>query len=105
MSHLKCLTKHTQIISNFNICSRNPDQMEYLLCSRGAIECIGSLGGGKPRETLSTEAVHRLKTACETLGECASGFMKLNYGEHASEAHVEHAQGLRLVRSDSTPEC
>lgn len=79
--------------------------MDNLLCFRGAIECTRSLGGGKPGETLSTEAVHRLKAACESLGECASAFTKLNYGEHASEAHEEQAHGLRLVRSYSRPEC
>lgn len=67
------------------------------LCSRGAIECIRGLGGGEPGETLSTEVVQRLMAACDTLRECASGFSKLTCGEHAAEAHVEYARGLRLV--------
>lgn len=75
--------------------------MEYVvLCSRGAIECIRALGGGEPGETLSTEVVQRLMAACDTLRECASGFTKLTYREHAAEAHVEYAHGLRLVRQE-----
>ncbi|XP_027134224.1 cilia- and flagella-associated protein 46 isoform X3 [Larimichthys crocea] len=80
-------------------------ELTFLITSlemRGAIECTRSLGGGKPGETLSTEAVHRLKAACESLGECASAFTQLSYGEHASEAHEEQAHGLRILAHHST---
>lgn len=75
--------------------------MQYVVfCSRGAIECIRALGGGEPGETLSTDVVQRLMAACDTLGECASGFTKLSYRQHAVEAHVEYAHGLRLVSQE-----
>ncbi|XP_075933471.1 cilia- and flagella-associated protein 46 [Anarhichas minor] len=66
---------------------------------RGAIECIRALGGGEPGKRLSNEVVHRLMAACDTLGECASGFTKLGYKEHAAETHVEYAHGLRILAS------
>lgn len=75
------------------------------MCSRGAVECIRALGGGEPGETLSTEVAQRLMAACDTLRECASGFTKLNYREHAAEAHVECAHCLRSVsQSGVTPD-
>lgn len=70
--------------------------MEYaVLCNRGTIECIRSLGCCEPGETLSEEAIQRLMAACDTLRECASGFTKLYYRDHAAEAHAEYAHGLR----------
>ncbi|KAI3362965.1 hypothetical protein L3Q82_011639 [Scortum barcoo] len=75
-------------------------KLRFLITSlemRGAIECVRSLGGDEPGETLSTEAVQRLMAACDTLRECASGFKTLGYREQAAEAHVEYAQGLRIL--------
>ncbi|XP_045926168.1 cilia- and flagella-associated protein 46 isoform X3 [Micropterus dolomieu] len=75
-------------------------ELTFLISSlemRGAIECIRGLGGGEPGETLSTEVVQRLMAACDTLRECASGFSKLTCREHAAEAHVEYARGLRIL--------
>ncbi|XP_031140179.1 cilia- and flagella-associated protein 46 isoform X1 [Sander lucioperca] len=69
---------------------------------RGAIECIRSLGGGEPGGPLSTEVVERLTAACDTLRECASGFTKLSYREHAAEAHAEFAHGRRILANHTT---
>ncbi|XP_034754581.1 cilia- and flagella-associated protein 46 isoform X3 [Etheostoma cragini] len=69
---------------------------------RGAIECIRSVTGGEPGGPLSTEVVERIMAACDTLRECANGFTKLNYREHAAEAHVEFAHGLRILANHST---
>lgn len=68
------------------------------MCSRGAMECICAISHGARGEVLSTEAVQRLTTACDTLRECATGFTKLSYRGQAAEAHVEYAHALRLVR-------
>ena len=77
------------------------DPMECVVfCSRGATECIHALGGGEPGETLSAEVVQMLMAACDTLRDCASGFTKLSYKQYAAEAHVEYAQGLRLVSQE-----
>lgn len=64
-----------------------------VLCCRGALECIHAIG--ESGQNICTEAVQRLKVACDTVRECALGFTKLNYLEHAAEAHVECARGLR----------
>ncbi|XP_044070722.1 cilia- and flagella-associated protein 46 isoform X2 [Siniperca chuatsi] len=80
-------------------------QLTFLITSlemRGAIECIGALGGGEPGETLSPEVVQKLMAACDTLKECASGFIKLSYREQAAEAHVEYAHGLRILANHTT---
>lgn len=71
-----------------------------LLCSRGAVESIRALGGGEPGKRFSNEAVQRLMAACDTLRECASGFIKLGYKDHAAETHAEYAHGLRSVRPE-----
>ena len=68
-----------------------------MLCFRGAEECIHAIVGVKPGETLSAEVFQRLKAACDTLKECASGFTKLSCRERAAETHVECARGLRSV--------
>ncbi|XP_032397492.1 cilia- and flagella-associated protein 46 isoform X2 [Etheostoma spectabile] len=69
---------------------------------RGAIECIRSVAGGEPGGPLSTEVVERIMAACDTLRECASGFTKLSYREHAAEARVEFAHGLRILANHTT---
>lgn len=75
------------------------------MCSRGAIECICALGGGEPGGKLGTEVVKKLTAACDTLRQCASGFTKLSYREHAAEAHVEHARCLRSVTQELHQTC
>ncbi|XP_051232115.1 cilia- and flagella-associated protein 46 [Dicentrarchus labrax] len=80
-------------------------ELTFLITSlemRGAIECIHALGGGEPGKTLSPGVVQRLMAACNTLRECASGFTKLSYREHAAEAHVENAHGLRILANHTT---
>ncbi|XP_056291813.1 cilia- and flagella-associated protein 46-like isoform X3 [Pseudoliparis swirei] len=72
-----------------------------LLCSRGAVESIRALGGGEPGKRFSNEAVQRLMAACDTLRECASGFIKLGYKDHAAETHAEYAHGLRTLAGRS----
>ncbi|KAM8739310.1 cilia- and flagella-associated protein 46 isoform 1-T1 [Acanthopagrus schlegelii] len=73
-----------------------------LLEMRGATECIHALGGGEPGEALSAEVVQMLMAACDTLRDCASGFTKLSYKHYAAEAHVEYAQGLRILANHTT---
>ncbi|CAB1430488.1 unnamed protein product [Pleuronectes platessa] len=80
-------------------------KLTYLITSlemRGAMECIRAFGGGEPGETLCSEVVQMLTTACDTLRECASGFTKLNYRKQAAEAHAEYAHGVRLVSDHTT---
>ncbi|XP_049456510.1 cilia- and flagella-associated protein 46 isoform X3 [Epinephelus fuscoguttatus] len=69
---------------------------------RGAIECIYAVGGSEPGETLSTEAIQMIMDACDTIKECASGFTKLSYKEHAADAHAEYACGLRILVNHAT---
>nr|XP_046258124.1 cilia- and flagella-associated protein 46 isoform X1 [Scatophagus argus] len=80
-------------------------EISFLITSlemRGAAECIRVLGGGEPGETLNTEVVQKLTAACGALRECASGFTKLSYREHAAEAHVENAHCLRFLANHTT---
>ncbi|KAK2823968.1 hypothetical protein Q5P01_021143 [Channa striata] len=79
-------------------------KLSFLVISlemRGAVECIGTIGRGKPGETLCTKAVQRLKAACDTLRDCASAFTRLSYREQAAEAHVESAHGLRILANNT----
>ncbi|XP_047198342.1 cilia- and flagella-associated protein 46 [Hippoglossus stenolepis] len=80
-------------------------KLTFLITSlemRGAMECIRAVGGGEPGETLCSEVVLMLRTACDTLRECASSFTKLNYKKQAAEAHAEYAHGVRLVSDHTT---
>ncbi|XP_070834007.1 cilia- and flagella-associated protein 46 [Chaetodon trifascialis] len=80
-------------------------ELTFLIASlemRGATECVRALGVGDPGETLSTGIIQRLTAACDTLRECASGFTKLNYREHAAEAHSEYAHALRILANHAT---
>ncbi|XP_042358180.1 cilia- and flagella-associated protein 46 [Plectropomus leopardus] len=80
-------------------------ELTFLITSlemRGAIECIRVLGGVEPGETLSAEVAQRVMVACDTLRDCASGFTKLSYKEHAAEAHAEYAHGLRVLAKHAT---
>ncbi|XP_072246405.1 cilia- and flagella-associated protein 46 [Leuresthes tenuis] len=84
--------------------NRGPE-LTFMITSlekRGAEECIHAIVGVKPGETLSAEVFQRLKAACDTLKECASGFTKLSCRERAAETHVECARGLRLLAAHST---
>ncbi|KAM3842817.1 cilia- and flagella-associated protein 46 [Diretmus argenteus] len=80
-------------------------ELRWLITSletRGAVECIRAISGGEPGETLSTQAVQRLRAACDTLRESSSGLIKLGYREQAAEAHVEYAHGLRILADHTT---
>ncbi|XP_060943811.1 cilia- and flagella-associated protein 46 [Limanda limanda] len=82
-------------------------KLTFLITSlemRGAMECIRAFGGGEPGETLCSEVVQMLMTACDTFRECASSFTKLNYKKQAAEAHAEYAHGVRLVSDHTTDE-
>ncbi|XP_068184453.1 cilia- and flagella-associated protein 46 isoform X2 [Antennarius striatus] len=63
---------------------------------RGAVECVRALRTGGPG------GVQRLKTACETLQRCATTFTALRSTEQAAEAHLECAQGLRVLAGNTT---
>ncbi|XP_076025398.1 cilia- and flagella-associated protein 46 [Genypterus blacodes] len=77
----------------------------YLITSlqmRGALACIQAIGDFESGQNICTEAVQRLKEACDTVGDCALRFTRLNYVDHAAEAHVENAHGLRIL-ANHTP--
>ncbi|KAM4591923.1 cilia- and flagella-associated protein 46-like [Odontesthes bonariensis] len=83
--------------------NRGPE-LTFMITSlekRGAEECIHAIVGVKRGETLSAEVFQRLKAACDTLKECASGFTKLSCRERAAETHAECARGLRLLATHS----
>ncbi|XP_008297596.1 tetratricopeptide repeat protein 40 [Stegastes partitus] len=80
-------------------------ELTFLITSlekRGAVEYIRAIGGSEPGERLSTEAVQRLITSCDTLRECASAFTTLSCREQAAEAHEEYAHGLRILANHTS---
>lgn len=73
--------------------------MSFLLCSRGAIECLSAMSDSDPGVALSTKELQMLKAACDTLGQCAMVFTQLNYRAHAAKSNEECTYGLRSVKA------
>ncbi|XP_051816052.1 cilia- and flagella-associated protein 46 isoform X2 [Acanthochromis polyacanthus] len=80
-------------------------ELTFLITSlekRGAVEYICAIDGVEPGERLSTEAVQRLMTACDTLRECARAFTELSCRQQAAKAYAEYAHGLRMLANHFT---
>ncbi|XP_077350768.1 cilia- and flagella-associated protein 46 isoform X2 [Festucalex cinctus] len=80
-------------------------EITFLISSlemRGAIECISAISGSEPGVALTTKELQMLKTACDTLGQCARVFTQLNYRDHAAKSHEKCTYGLRFLANQAT---
>ncbi|KAM9810017.1 cilia- and flagella-associated protein 46 isoform 2-T2 [Syngnathus typhle] len=80
-------------------------EITFLMTSlemRGAIESLSGICVSEPGVPLSTQELHILKAACDTLGQCARLFTQLNYREQAAKSHEECTYGLRFLANKAT---
>ncbi|KAL0964286.1 hypothetical protein UPYG_G00321810 [Umbra pygmaea] len=64
---------------------------------RGALECLRRASPVEPHDALSTQAVQKLMSSCDTLRDTAREFLRMGRREQAAQTLLEHTQALRTL--------